>query len=150
MGRIVITDLVNYACPFIRYDTGDLAILCNQCSCEMNQVFHLKNIVGRLDDMIITPRGRWISIPVQIFWVGKNILESQIIQDRVDHIEMLIVPKKDFTPDIMKDIIKKAKELLGEEMNVSWREVDIIPRDPRSHKIKHVIRNPKLGVPSLI
>ena len=63
LGSIVVTDLRNRAMPFLRYDTGDLAIAGNgSCSCG-RQFPCLQSIEGRQrdaiqlkDGCIITPR----------------------------------------------------------------------------------------------
>lgn len=57
-GRIVITDLFNYAFPMIRYDTGDIGILDNSNPEELPK---LKEIYGRVRDCIYATDGRLIS-----------------------------------------------------------------------------------------
>ena len=51
LGRIVITDLYNYAIPLIRYDNGDLAVAERK---EKDGRFrlYLKELYGRRGDMI--------------------------------------------------------------------------------------------------
>jgi len=53
LGRIVVTDLHNYAMPFIRYDTGDLGILKN----DHNDVPYLSRVNGRKLDAIYDTSG---------------------------------------------------------------------------------------------
>ena len=57
LGRIVITDLYNYAIPLIRYDNGDLAVEERK---EKNGRFrlYLKELYGRRGDMIYDCKGR--------------------------------------------------------------------------------------------
>jgi len=52
-GRIVVTDLHNYAMPLIRYDTGDIGVL----GVDENNVPFLKSIEGRKLDLIYDTRG---------------------------------------------------------------------------------------------
>jgi phenylacetate-CoA ligase len=52
VGRIIITDLFNYAVPLIRYDTGDMASL------EKNDKSTFLKIYGRKMDMIYDTKGR--------------------------------------------------------------------------------------------
>ena len=60
LGRIVITDLYNYAIPLIRYDNGDLAVEERK---EKNGRFrlYLKELYGRRGDMIYDCKGRIVS-----------------------------------------------------------------------------------------
>lgn len=149
VGRVLVTDFTNYGCPFIRYDTGDLARAAEGCGCEWKHITHIAEIVGRIDDMIITPKGRWVGRLSHVTKPGVGIRESQIIQRRLDKIEIKIVPDKNFDPRCLDKISAAAKEYLGEEMKVEIIMVDEIPRSASSQKIKHVIREIDAGKPAL-
>jgi len=97
--------------------------------------------------MVLTPKGRWIGRLSHVTKPGIGILESQIIQNEIDQIIIDVVPGPNFKPESMKKVLEKAHEFLGDEMNIEWRIVESIPRNPNSHKIKHVVRNPKIGKP---
>jgi len=146
-GRIIITDLVNYASPFIRYETGDIGVLSTGCNCKWHNIKHIREIVGRVDDMILTTKGRWVGRLSHVTKPGIGILESQIVQKQINEIEILIVPALDFQAESMTNVLKTAKDYLGSDMNVTWRIVKEIPPDAKSHKIKHVVRNPSIGIP---
>lgn len=53
LGRIVVTDLFNYAMPMIRYDTGDVGVL----TTDKNGVRYLQSIEGRKLDLIYNTKG---------------------------------------------------------------------------------------------
>src|SRR5690606_4255840 len=57
-GRIVITDLFNYAMPMIRYDTGDVGIMEYDPDCGR---MVLKQIDGRKMDMFTNSNGELVS-----------------------------------------------------------------------------------------
>ena len=60
-GRVVMTDLFNYAMPLIRYDTGDLAVA-GSAGCACGRGFPLFGpIQGRSQECLSTPSGRLIS-----------------------------------------------------------------------------------------
>jgi len=64
-GEIVVTSLHNYAMPFIRYRTGDLAVIEDAaCACGRD-LPRLKRILGRIDDVLCLPNGTRI-LPVTI------------------------------------------------------------------------------------
>lgn len=56
-GKIVITDLDNFAMPFIRYENGDSSCISkDQCSCGIKHPI-LKSILGRVADTIVLKDG---------------------------------------------------------------------------------------------
>lgn len=52
-GRIIVTDLHNYAMPIIRYDTGDIGVI----SLDKNNISYLSSIEGRKLDLIYDTKG---------------------------------------------------------------------------------------------
>ena len=83
LGRIVITDLFNYAMPLIRYDTGDLGILKNEIDINnKSNGPYLLNIEGRKVDFITNTKGQILS-PHSItntMWKFSDVLQFQFIQ----------------------------------------------------------------------
>ncbi|UCG30866.1 MAG: phenylacetate--CoA ligase family protein [candidate division WOR-3 bacterium] len=66
--RIVLTDLENYAMPFIRYEVGDMfdgIDHTQQCKCGLESPY-FREIVGRTSELIKLPNGMVIS-PVTVF-----------------------------------------------------------------------------------
>ena len=60
IGEIVVTDLINYAAPLIRYRTGDLGSLLDRaCSCGRGLPL-IGSVIGRLIDMFVLPDGSQI------------------------------------------------------------------------------------------
>ncbi|MBN1151702.1 MAG: phenylacetate--CoA ligase family protein, partial [Dehalococcoidia bacterium] len=58
MGRVIVTNLHNYAMPFIRYELGDLAAI-DPTPCECGRHLpRLVGIVGRMSELIVTPSDR--------------------------------------------------------------------------------------------
>ncbi len=61
LGRIVVTDLENYAFPLIRYENGDLGrTLANKCNCGINLPL-MHPVRGRISDNVCFPDGTLIS-----------------------------------------------------------------------------------------
>jgi phenylacetate-CoA ligase len=56
-GRVVITDLHNFATPILRYDIGDLAEVAHACPCGRG-LPTWSRIVGRVRNMLVYPDGR--------------------------------------------------------------------------------------------
>jgi phenylacetate-CoA ligase len=138
-GRIVITDLTGLHTPFIRYSTGDLATVSEKpCDCGWNTPVW-SEIVGRIDDRIRTPDGRWIGRLSHITKQGIGIRESQIVQTAADAIEIRVVAASQFDANSMDIVLDSAHRYVGAAMKVSWRLVDSLPRT-RNGKLKHVVR----------
>lgn len=137
IGRIVITDLFNYAFPMIRYDTGDLGAM----GIGSNGLPCLTEIHGRVRDCIYSVSGDLIS-PAKIFvtmWGAEYIKQWQFIQEgKTEYILKLnCTQKTTFT-----DLIQKIKGVLGEEANIKICLVDEIPV-ASSNKRRAVICNYK-------
>ena len=97
-GRILTTGLLNDTQPLIRYDIGDVASLSpTPCTCGRSLPV-LKNLVGRLEDVVICPDGREMVRFDGIFVGMPNVIEAQLIQDRIDLIRVRVVASERFGP----------------------------------------------------
>lgn len=135
-GRIVITDLFNYAFPMIRYDTGDLGILDDSIP---NEFPKLKEIYGRVRDCVYATDGRLIS-PAKVYvmmWGSDGVKQWQFIQEaKKNYILKLNCEKRVDT----EAYIEKFKGLLGEDAAIEVQLVDEIPVTS-SNKRRAVICN---------
>lgn len=98
-GRVIGTSLYNFAFPFLRYDTGDIAeITSDTCSCG-RKTQRITEIIGRTVDVLFTPDGKnihgWFFL--YIFWEHcKGIKQYQVIQEDISNIRIKIVNDSDF------------------------------------------------------
>ncbi|WP_282143226.1 CoF synthetase [Cellulophaga baltica] len=123
LGRIVITDLYNYAMPMIRYDTGDVGVM--QCL-EGDLVF--SKIDGRKMDMFIATNGELLS---------SHIVHKILQYDNIDQFQFIQESKTTYTikikllhQDSFKDerkVIEEYETYFGEASKVNIEYVDIIP-----------------------
>ncbi|WKX77502.1 CoF synthetase [Zobellia laminariae] len=68
LGRVVVTDLFNYCIPFIRYDTGDFAIM-TQDGAFFNESPAFLRVEGRKMDIIYDTQGlSWYPVTTFITW----------------------------------------------------------------------------------
>lgn len=138
VGRIVVTDLFNYAFPMIRYDTGDLGIM---EYFDDGKFPILKEIYGRARDCIYTTSDALVS-PAKIFvsmWGADNIKQWQFIQD--DRCVYTLKLNCDGPID-EKRYIDKFKNLLGADAKIRIEFVKEIPVTS-SNKRRAVICNYK-------
>lgn len=126
LGRIVITDLFNYAQPLIRYDTGDTGIMLEKDNHSNGYPF-LKALFGRRIDLIFDIHDNPIN-PLEfffIFWNYQNINQWQFIQRGYNDYLLKLNVKPSF---LIKDCLGVIKKLLGgDAVSIQVEYVDNIP-----------------------
>jgi phenylacetate-CoA ligase len=97
-GRLIWTDLLNYAMPLIRYENGDIGELDKSCSCGRG-LTTLKNIVGRTFQYLWTKQGTWLNVTEineAMYYDVPNYLDlieaHQVQQDEKGKIKLLLKP----------------------------------------------------------
>jgi phenylacetate-CoA ligase len=140
-GEIVVTHLDNWAMPFIRYRTGDVAQFGTQkCKCGRN-LSTMKKIQGRTTDFIVSPDGRW-QHGLSLIYVIRDIpgvAGFKIIQEAVDHVKVLLKVHKALFPENGKNQITEGlKKRMGQEVDVRIEIVDEIENDA-SGKYRYVV-----------
>ena len=124
VGRIVITDLYNYAMPIIRYDTGDLAI--NHKSLN-GQVVEMKSIQGRQVDVIYDTQGKPLTPHTWsvYMWKFDKINQYQFIQNGKKEYLLKVIDNSSFYNE--KEIDITLRNILGEDANIEIVFVDELP-----------------------
>jgi phenylacetate-CoA ligase len=144
-GEIIITDLLNYGMPLIRYKIEDVGSLSEEpCSCGRGLPL-LKSLTGRSTEFILTPEGKYVSgAALTIFLVAKTpgLLQAQFIQESKDKTVMKVVKGPDFNEESMNLLNDRVKEFLGSRMKVDYIPVQEIPRES-SGKFRFSISNIK-------
>ena len=123
VGRIVVTDLFNYAFPMIRYDTGDLGIM-DEMTGEKFPV--LRELYGRSRDCVYSTKGMLLS-PAKIaeMLTGMEMIKQwQFIQEA----QKQYVLKLNADGEVNEGSIREDfKNLLGEDADIMIQNVDEIP-----------------------
>lgn len=145
-GELVGTGFLNYCMPFIRYRTGDYAVLSEEnCKCGRNHII-LENLTGRWwQEMIVGRDEALISNAALNFHsdVFKNVHQYQLVQKRKGKLILKIVPKKGFN-DLDEKRIKDAfYKKIGDRLDINIDLVDKISLTKRG-KSKFLIQ--KLNV----
>lgn len=139
-GRILCTALLNEAQPLVRYEIGDLGVWAGSpCPCGRNHLPVLKEVVGRLEDVVVGPDGRQMVRFHGIFIDLPHVLEGQVIQEAPDRFTVKVVGRDGFGPAEEATIRKRFVERLG-MVSVEIHRVHEIPRTARG-KFRAVIRN---------
>jgi len=140
-GKIVITNLNNYAMPLIHYDLNDVGqFLEGTCSCGRNLSL-MKSIEGRDNDIVKTPSGELVPVHFfsYLFRDMNSVDQFQVIQERLDRIILKIVKNTQFSESDAAFITDKVRNKTGGQIAVDFQYVDDIPVSGRSGKRRYVI-----------
>lgn len=125
LGRIVITDLYNYAFPLIRYDTGDTAIAESGNELSHNWMY-ISKLYGRRLDLIYDVNGNPIQ-PMALARILKNlqgIIQWQFVQCGEKEYKIKLNMEEKVSTD---ECVKELKELLGNGASITVELVNEIP-----------------------
>lgn len=126
LGRIVITDLHNYAFPLIRYDNGDLAIARRQKKNGRTRLY-LTELYGRRSDTIYSADGKPLTpyVITNNLWDVDGIRQYRFVQEDVrDYVlELNAVPSK----ALEEEVLSRISPYFGEGARIRVRYVDEIP-----------------------
>jgi len=122
LGRIVVTDLFNYAMPMIRYDTGDLGILTVKGGKS-----YLETVEGRKLDVLYDTKGEMVSsyIMYKNMWQYTEIEQYQLIQHHEKVYEFKINCPTGFEKE--DQLVAEFKLYLGQDADFKVTYVDEIP-----------------------
>jgi len=130
-GEIVATSFWNHATPFIRYRTMDFAttgpMSCTACGRPHRLLDHID---GRLQEMIITATGRWISMTAINMHsnVFDDIRQFQFHQREPGKVTFRFIPKAGYAPHAEQGIREALEAKLGRDMELTISRVDTLSR----------------------
>jgi len=121
VGEAIGTSLYNFSMPLIRYKIGDLLeISTDVLRCRCGRCLPLvKDIFGRIQDVILTPDGRYLTNIFVIFNLIEGILAYKIYQKSKK--ELLVKIAKSATAQekvIAEKIIGYFKKIIGEDVDI--------------------------------
>lgn len=138
VGEVVVTGFYNFAMPFIRYRTGDLAIF----NGDTDGIVRLGKIVGRTQDYILTENGEKVALTALIFGqhyhAFRNIQKWQLQQDIPGKVQVRIIKEDGFSPKDEMEIRSKFKGIAG--VDTEFEYVNLIPLSPRG-KFRFLVQN---------
>jgi len=145
-GRILVTNLHNYAMTFIRYETGDVGVISDKaCPCGRGLPL-LAAVNGRTADVISTKSGGRIP-GVALPWgflASLGVEQFQIVQENYEKVVIKLIIDKEYPRDrvdeIIKEVLRRFRSMFGDDIDVAAELVDqILPT--RSGKTRFVISN---------
>ncbi len=143
VGEVVATTLHNDVMPLIRYQTQDDIVFGTGDRCACGRTLPtIERIIGRFQDVIVTSDGAIHSMLGILFAAVEGIVASQIRQEDVDAIEVLLVRRDGFDPRELNRLEAQMREVFGlSEIDIYFRFVDAI-RPERNGKIPFIVSKP--------
>ena len=133
-GELVATSIAYTITPVIRYALNDVGrLISGKCLCGSN--LPLFEFRGRRGQEIYLPSGLKIKM-IYLYnkalmrdaGLGRLAKQFQIIQNRIDNILLLIVPRQKFNnEDEIKIRLAITELFCGEKINIEIKYVDLIP-----------------------
>lgn len=127
LGRIVVTDLYNFAQPIIRYDTGDIGSITFQTYKGKTRKF-LKSVEGRKVDFITDTKGLLVSphTITNTMWRYQFIKQFQFIQLGVVHYKLVLNTDESHQSKV-EGLLTDLKEYIGRDAVIEVEYTDEIP-----------------------
>jgi phenylacetate-CoA ligase len=140
-GEIVVTHLATGEFPFIRYRTGDIAVMDDRrCACGRGLPM-LKEIQGRTTDFVVTADGA-VMHGLALIYILRDLpgLRSfKVVQHSRTQTEVLLVPEAGFDQAAaFAKIIEGFKRRLGETVQVDVKTVEAIAPE-KSGKFRYIV-----------
>lgn len=129
VGRVVLTDLHNFATPFIRYGIGDLAEVGEPCPCGRG-LPRINRIIGRLRNLLRLADGTKKMFVLNRRWIeslGQEIRQFRIIQRSIHSLEMQVVATRELEKDYLQRIADGLRESIGHTCDITFTFFDVIP-----------------------
>jgi phenylacetate-CoA ligase len=121
IGRVVITDLHNFATPLIRYEIRDYAEVGPTCSCGRG-LPTLSRIMGRRRNMVVFPDGskHWPLVGAYRFREVADIKQYQAIQHSLSEVEIRLVVDAPLTSAHESKLTTLIHSALGHKFNLRF------------------------------
>jgi phenylacetate-CoA ligase len=131
VGRVVATNLHNFAMPLIRNDIGDYGEVGAPCDCGRGLPV-LTRIMGRVRNLLTLPSGEqhWPNIGASVIHKVAPIKQLQFIQKDLKHIEVRLVVPRDLTRLEEAKLTAVIHARIGHPFALTYSYPDEIPRGP--------------------
>jgi phenylacetate-CoA ligase len=124
VGAILVTDLMNFAMPMIRYRIGDMGAF-EEGTCPCGRTLpRLRGLAGRVTDFLVGDDGRLVSgvfIATYLLAQRPQLGQVQVVQDTPGKVVYRIKPGPQFQsePDLAY-LVGKTREYLGPTTEVGF------------------------------
>lgn len=139
-GEIVVTHFATADFPFIRYRTGDVGVLDDQCCACGRSLPLLKEIQGRTTDFVVAKDGSVIHGLALIYILRDlpGIAEFKVVQESIDLTRVELVKGPDYLDSNEAAITAVFQQRLGTEVDIQFDYCERIPAE-KSGKFRYII-----------
>ena len=137
-GEVLTTGFAVEGQPLVRFRLGDVATLSGElprCGRSMPVV---RDVVGRIEEVVYAPDGRRTMRFNGIFVAQPNVRAGQVVQWQPDRLTVRVIPTPEFGPADAHDLEREVHQRLGNRVAVEVTTVDDLERSP-SGKLRAVI-----------
>ena len=139
-GEIVVTHMATRDFPFVRYRTGDVAVMDNRaCACGRGLPM-LREIQGRTTDFVIAGDGTVLH-GLSLIYIVRDLAGVQsfkVVQESLSLTRLMLVVDASFDRSKVAQIVTGFKQRLGQQVRVEVEFVDRIPAE-RSGKFRYIV-----------
>lgn len=140
-NKVIGTGFLNDVMPFLRYDSGDLAVPSEDTTMSYGSLpITVDDFIGRQTDMITCSDGRnlaGVNFYTMMYKI-EGVEMFQIIQKDVNNIEVQFIPSTKFTNDTFRQIREGMNDRVGNGCNLAVMSVKKFQRAD-SGKFKTII-----------
>ena len=124
-GRVVVTDLLNFATPVVRYALGDFAEVGGACGCGRGAPT-LRRILGRARNILVRPDGTrsWPTLGGAGFRAVAPINQYQFVQRDRDRVELRLVSETPITAAQEAQLTVVVQQALGYPFHIDFSYFD--------------------------
>ena len=140
-GKVLVTDLLNYSMPLIRYEIGDVAEWASEQQCRCGRGLPiLHDVQGRTTDFLELSDGRKISGPALTLVVADmaDVRQIQFVQHGLTEIALRVVPGRGYGEHTKAELRKRMSLYLGQLVKLQVEETSGIASE-LSGKYRFVI-----------
>lgn len=146
-GEVVVTHLATRDYPFIRYRTGDIAVLDDRrCSCG-RALPMIREVQGRTNDFLIATNGTPVPCGAFTYLVRElaGVDSFKVVQESLGHTRISLATGAGFDKAAVPTLVQGFRRRLGEEVRVDVEYVDKIGAE-KSGKFRYIVS--KVSAPS--
>ena len=141
LHEILVTDLLNYGMPLIRYRINDCAVLSTEkCACGRGYPL-IKRIAGRTTDVFRLANGDLVpgvALTNRVLKVCRGLEKIQVVQEMLDEFRVRYVPGPGFSPIDLDHLRVNLRKFFPPEIRWKFDRVQEIERE-RSGKTRFAI-----------
>lgn len=126
-GDVLVTDLLNYGMPLIRYRIGDTGVLLKSGSSFGGQALQL--VAGRNTD-ILELSGKRVSGAALTLVTVPGLRQIQYVQESSAHVEIRYVCDSDFSGELLAELENRIRQVLGPAVRLVFLRVAAIKALP--------------------